>query len=170
MGNNNSTAQNNNRGGGNHSPTNNNNDNDDASSLGAHSSFSQGGASSSHHSTYEHGPVTQMVPIPGAQSSHLNSLGGGGGRGQQGGGEALEPALVPVAITCEWRLAFCVSFYFWFVFRGAFPSSRKTSYCRGFYPSGRASLLSLLARRAARGVTSALVRFTHPVACRVYLY
>lgn len=103
MGNNNSTAQNNNRGGGNHSPTNNNNDNDDASSLGAHSSFSQGGASSSHHSTYEHGPVTQMVPIPGAQSSHLNSLGGGGGRGQQGGGEALEPALVPVAITCEWR-------------------------------------------------------------------
>jgi len=49
-----------------------------------------------------------MVPIPGAQSSHLNSLGGGGGggRGQQGGGEALEPALVPVAITCEWRRSF----------------------------------------------------------------
>ena len=170
MGNNNSTAQNN-KGGGNHSPTNNNynNDNDDASSLGAHSSFSQGGASSSHHSTYEHGPVTQMVPIPGAQSSHLNSLGGGGGRGQQGGGEALEPALVPVAITCEWRRSFLRLFLSLVRFsRRRFPSSRKSLVTggSGFYPSGRASLLSLLARRArARGVTLTLVRFTHPNAC-----
>ncbi len=83
------------------------NGNDDASSLGGHSLE---GGGSSHHSTYEHGPVTQTVPIPGAQSSHLNNLtthggGAGGGhagtRGGGGGGEALEPALVPVAITCE---------------------------------------------------------------------
>ncbi len=101
-----------------------NNTNDDASSLGGHSLE---GGGSSHHSTYEHGPVTQTVPIPGAQSSHLNNLtthggGAGGGhvgtRGGGGGGEALEPALVPVAITCAWhrfllsfshsRLEFCV--------------------------------------------------------------
>ena len=101
------------------------NGNDDASSLGGHSL--EGGGGSSHHSTYEHGPVTQTVPIPGAQSSHLNNLtthggGAGGGhagtRGGGGGGEALEPALVPVAITCAWhrfllsfshsRLEFCV--------------------------------------------------------------
>ena len=91
------------------------NGNDDASSLGGHSLE---GGGSSHHSTYEHGPVTQTVPIPGAQSSHLNNLtthggGAGGGhagtRGGGGGGEALEPALVPVAITCAWH-RFLLSF------------------------------------------------------------
>ena len=94
MGNNNST-QNNTRGGGGGQE-----ENDDTSSL--EGAFSQGGGSS-HHSTYEHGPVTQTVPIPGAQSLHLNNITGGGvgvGRGG-GGGEALEPALVPVAITCK---------------------------------------------------------------------
>lgn len=92
MGNNNSTQNNTTRGGGGQE------ENDDTSSL--EGAFSQGGGSS-HHSTYEHGPVTQTVPIPGAQSSHLNNITGGGvggGRGG-GGGEALEPALVPVAIT-----------------------------------------------------------------------
>ena len=168
MGNNNSTAQNNNKGGGNHSPTNNNNDNDDASSVGAHSSFSQGGASSSHHSTYEHGPVTQMVPIPGAQSSQLNSLGGGGGRGQQGGGEALEPALVPVAITCEWRSFLCF-FLFLVRFSRRVSFLSQASCCCGFYPSGE-RVYSHCSRGAPRDVTSALARFTHPVACRVYLY
>ena len=97
-----------------------NNTNDDASSLGGHSLE---GGGSSHHSTYEHGPVTQTVPIPGAQSSHLNNLttthggGAGGGhagttRGGGGGGEALEPALVPVAITCASRASSVFAFFF----------------------------------------------------------
>ena len=98
-----------------------NNNNDDASSLGGHSLE---GGGSSHHSTYEHGPVTQTVPIPGAQSSHLNNLttthgggGAGGGhagttRGGGGGGEALEPALVPVAITCASRASSVFAFFF----------------------------------------------------------
>ena len=116
MGNNNST-QNNTRGGGGGGQE----ENDDTSSL--EGAFSQGGGSS-HHSTYEHGPVTQTVPIPGAQSSHLNNITGGGfggGRGG-GGGEALEPALVPVAITC----ASCFS-----------PRSSEFSMRRSFYRSRR---------------------------------
>ena len=114
MGNNNST-QNNTRGGGGGQE-----ENDDTSSL--EGAFSQGGGSS-HHSTYEHGPVTQTVPIPGAQSSHLNNITGGGfggGRGG-GGGEALEPALVPVAITCE----------------SCFSPAREFSIRRSFYRSRR---------------------------------
>ena len=116
MGNNNSTQNNNTRGGGGQE------ENDDTSSL--EGAFSQGGGSS-HHSTYEHGPVTQTVPIPGAQSSHLNNITGGGfggGRGGGGGGEALEPALVPVAITC----ASCFS-----------PRSSEFSMRRSFYRSRR---------------------------------
>jgi len=111
MGNNNST-QNNTRGGG--GPE----ENDDTSSL--EGAFSQGGGSS-HHSTYEHGPVTQTVPIPGAQSSHLNNITGGGfGGGRGGGGEALEPALVPVAITCK----SCFSRSLEFSMRRSFRSRR----------------------------------------------
>ena len=116
MGNNNSTQNNTTRGGGGGGE-----ENDDTSSL--EGAFSQGGGSS-HHSTYEHGPVTQTVPIPGAQSSHLNNITGGGfggGRGG-GGGEALEPALVPVAITC----ASCFS-----------PRSSECSMRRSFYRSRR---------------------------------
>ena len=116
MGNNNSTQNNTTRGGGGGE------ENDDTSSL--EGAFSQGGGSS-HHSTYEHGPVTQTVPIPGAQSSHLNNITGGGfggGRGGGGGGEALEPALVPVAITC----ASCFS-----------PRSSEFSMRRSFYRSRR---------------------------------
>ena len=115
MGNNNSTQNNTTRGGGGQE------ENDETSSL--EGAFSQGGGSS-HHSTYEHGPVTQTVPIPGAQSSHLNNITGGGfggGRGG-GGGEALEPALVPVAITC----ASCFS-----------PRSSEFSMRRSFYRSRR---------------------------------